>query len=267
MRGVSGDSKGQWRPTVDDVIRISWGKPAKQKGTGSRGVPHRLNNDERDIFDRGLVKGFIEVPGSGWRKQRRDAPLINTYRSYCDARGQALIAVMKDSQGMDEVVVDFSPLRTPDNFDALAVSTAKEMAACVSENQGTMLDYGAEDSVVPAVEEEHAAEEATAVGDDSQGNGLQSNAVGVREDANEWLSLPIYRLPAHSLGWVLPRQGAKKLAKALAGHLEIGAAPGASRGEKKAGKKRAPVPGGSREKGMPAVSPGKSRRSGGYGIG
>lgn len=32
-----------WRPTPDDVDRISWGKPAKKKMTGSRGVPHRLN--------------------------------------------------------------------------------------------------------------------------------------------------------------------------------------------------------------------------------
>eukprot|EP00965_Chrysotila_dentata_P229598 6197278-Pleurochrysis_carterae.AAC.1 len=35
-----------WRPTLDDVERISWGKPAKRKGTGSRGVPHRLNDGE-----------------------------------------------------------------------------------------------------------------------------------------------------------------------------------------------------------------------------
>ena len=32
-----------WRPDVSDVERISWGKPAKKKGTGSRGIPHRLN--------------------------------------------------------------------------------------------------------------------------------------------------------------------------------------------------------------------------------
>ena len=36
-----------WRPTPDDVDRISWGKPAKRKGTGSRGIPHRLNDEVR----------------------------------------------------------------------------------------------------------------------------------------------------------------------------------------------------------------------------
>ena len=56
-----------WRPTVQDVENISWGKPAKKKGTGSRGVPHRLNHDEeRKLFDQARKKGFLEVAGSGW---------------------------------------------------------------------------------------------------------------------------------------------------------------------------------------------------------
>jgi len=84
--GLTADLKGQWRPTVDDVIRISWGKPAKRKGTGSRGVPHRLNEDERRAFDTAVRKGFLDSAGSGWRKERRDSPLLNTYRSFCDAK-------------------------------------------------------------------------------------------------------------------------------------------------------------------------------------
>ena len=88
---AAADHRRQWRPTVDDVVRISWGKPAKKKGTGSRGVPHRLNQDERVSFDFACKKGFVEIDGSGWRKQRRDAPLANTYRSYCDARAQPVV--------------------------------------------------------------------------------------------------------------------------------------------------------------------------------
>ena len=81
-----------WRPTVQDVENISWGKPAKKKGTGSRGVPHRLNHDEeRKLFDQARKKGFLEVTGSGWRSQRRDAPLLNSYRSLCDARYDDII--------------------------------------------------------------------------------------------------------------------------------------------------------------------------------
>ena len=70
-----------FRPTINDVERISWGKPAKKKGTGSRGVPHRLNDEERTLFDQARKKGFLEIAGSGWRSQRREAPLLNTYRS------------------------------------------------------------------------------------------------------------------------------------------------------------------------------------------
>ena len=71
-----------WRPTLDDVDRISWGKPAKKKSTGSRGVPHRLNEEERKLYDFGRQKGFLEIPGSGWRKERRGAPLLNSYRNW-----------------------------------------------------------------------------------------------------------------------------------------------------------------------------------------
>ena len=35
------------RPSLDDVERISRGQAAKKRGTGSRAVPHRLNNMER----------------------------------------------------------------------------------------------------------------------------------------------------------------------------------------------------------------------------
>ena len=58
-----------FRPTADDVDRISWGRPAKQKGTGSRGVPHRLSADERLLYDIARRKGFVEIAGSGWRKE------------------------------------------------------------------------------------------------------------------------------------------------------------------------------------------------------
>jgi hypothetical protein len=116
------DPKLVWRPTINDVERISWGKPAKKKGTGSRGVPHRLNQDERLSFERARKKGYLEIDGSGWRSQRRDAPLLNTYRSLCDARGQPSIVLHKQSNtdGVDTLVVDISPLRTPHLFETVA---------------------------------------------------------------------------------------------------------------------------------------------------
>ena len=102
------------------VDRISWGRNAKQKGTGSRGVPHRLNDEERSLYDFARRKGFVEVGGSGWRRQRSDAPLVNTYRSWCDARGVPAIYLHKARDGEDEVVADLSPLRTPLAFEDAA---------------------------------------------------------------------------------------------------------------------------------------------------
>mmetsp|Transcript_15423 Transcript_15423/g.31700 ORF Transcript_15423/g.31700 Transcript_15423/m.31700 type:complete len:319 (+) Transcript_15423:70-1026(+) len=273
--GSGGGRKVPWRPTVDDVIRISWGKPAKQKGTGSRGVPHRLNTDERDLFDRGVVKGFIEVPGSGWRKERRDAPLVNTFRSYCDAKGQPFIAVMKEATGVDSVVVDLSPLRAPSEFDSITAAAVESVIECVAEYQAQpLLDnqdhYLEEEAGVQACEEFEGEEEAAADSSEREEENLAGFKEGVadKEDDIQWMSLPIYRLPTRTCGWVLPRQGAKKLAKQLASHFETSSIQGTNTAQSKDKRKtRAPLPGGSREKGMPKITPGKSRRSGGYGIG
>lgn len=52
-KSISGESKRidtsklSIRPSLDDVERISKGQAAKRRGTGSRAVPHRLNEMER----------------------------------------------------------------------------------------------------------------------------------------------------------------------------------------------------------------------------
>jgi len=77
----------------------------------------------------------------------------------------------------------------------------------------------------------------------------------------EWLEFPIYRLPEQATRWRLPRQGAKELAKALAAHWGTVSATAGS------GKTKANKQGDTSKRGMPQIKPGKSRRSGGYGIG
>jgi hypothetical protein len=143
-----------FRPTPDDVEAVSRGLPAKHRGTGSRGVPHRLNSEERMLFDLARRKGWIELT-QGLRRTTQggnpDSPLRNTYRSWCDSQGVAAIFVHKQvncvpfswpgdgllplytlrdyvalflvgrqgrSDKLDEVVVDLSPLRAPANFAA-----------------------------------------------------------------------------------------------------------------------------------------------------
>ena len=111
------------RPSKDDVDRISWGKPSKKKGVGSRGTPHRLNEAERAEYDRAKTRGYVEVAGSAWRKERRDAPLLNTWRNWCDAVALPSISVQKGTD-VDLVVVDLSPLRRPDVLEVAAAVQA-----------------------------------------------------------------------------------------------------------------------------------------------
>ena len=165
-----------WRPDKQDVERISWGKPAKQKGTGSRGVPHRLNSDERVLFEQARRKGFLEVVGSGWRSERREAPLLNTHRSWCDARGQACLRLHKGLSGaVDTFVLDLSPLRMPEDFQAIAET-------CLHQIEGGTV-YFQEDML---------------------------------EALDAWESQPIYRLPPFRIEWELSRADAKTLGKTMA---------------------------------------------------
>eukprot|EP00614_Pseudopedinella_elastica_P013439 CAMPEP_0172589742 /NCGR_PEP_ID=MMETSP1068-20121228/8348_1 /TAXON_ID=35684 /ORGANISM="Pseudopedinella elastica, Strain CCMP716" /LENGTH=329 /DNA_ID=CAMNT_0013385389 /DNA_START=215 /DNA_END=1204 /DNA_ORIENTATION=+ len=292
---IGPDPKGQWRPSVDDVVRISWGKPAKQKGTGSRGVPHRLNQDERVVFDFAVSKGFLEVAGSGWRKQRREAPLVNTYRSFCDAARRPVIVVFKGSTGEDEVSLDFSPLRRPDIRDQhLAVARAvaaspslvqlgvlpgqeaedgrgEEAAGGVAQGSGSSGSSGSStggDREEGPSEAHYGAD--SEAGDSGDGPFEAVVVAGAEAGPEDWLTRPIYQLPWVGLTWpALARPAAKKLAKELAAAWIDAGEKGGNNGAKAGGKKggRLARESGSLAKGMPNVKPGKSRRHGGYGIG
>ena len=217
-----------WRPEINDVERISWGKPAKKKGTGSRGVPHRLNLDERFLFDNARRKGFLEIEGSGWRSQRREAPLLNTFRSLCDARGQASIVLHKGSTGTDELVVDISPLRNPVMFPQIAQT-------CLEQAEGGEVVFQGS-------------------GDDTKTDNQADLALTlsiVEDEPSPWETRPIYQLPPYCISWELQRNDAKKLGKKMAKLFDtIEETATASSSRKPVG-----------------VKPGKGRRHGGYGIG
>jgi len=216
-----------WRPSIPDVEKIAHGQPAKRKGTGSRGVPHRLNQEEWTAWNIARKQGFCTMNGSGWRSERRDAPLWNSYRSLCDARGQAMIVHHKSGDGMqDAVVVDLSPLRTPEDFSSIATH-------CVNEC------YGAHIVAPEAVVEDQ--EEITTTDDDS------SNDIA----ATPWHTEPIYRLAPYYIVWdSLQRSEAKSLGKKLGGLFDT------SEGKNKAATRKSI-----------GIKPGKGRRHGGYGIG
>jgi hypothetical protein len=217
-----------WRPTVNDVDRISWGKPAKKKGTGSRGVPHRLNQDERDSFDRARRKGFLEVNGSAWRAERRGAPLLNSYRSLCDAHGQACIVLHKGNDGSDHIVLDLSPLRLPERFASVAQTCEAAMG-------------------IPALIE--SAENDMQTEEEANNTKEDSGEIEDQELEDPWETRPIYQLSPFYVAWELPRSEAKATGKKLANMFHTM--------ELQAAKSKKPV----------GVKHGKGRRHGGYGIG
>lgn len=104
-----------FRADLDDVENLSYGRGAKkQRGTGSRFTCHRLNRDERRIFDEAKRDGFLTVRGTGYRKNRKGSPVGNTFRQRCDALAQICVVVEKRSDS-DKVIIDFSTLRVWDD--------------------------------------------------------------------------------------------------------------------------------------------------------
>ena len=103
-----------FRPHLDDVERLSYGKGAKkQRGTGSRSICHRLNQNERKLYDLAKKAGYLSMRGTGYRKERSGSPLWNIFRQRCDALGDICVVVEKryGEKGGDVVVIDFSTLR------------------------------------------------------------------------------------------------------------------------------------------------------------
>ena len=105
---------GSVRPSIDDVERISKGKAARRRGVGSRAVPHRLNAEERREWDFAKIRGFVELRGTGWRKERGDSPLANSFRNFCDASAMPYISIEKGIgiNQLDDVCIDFSTMRS-----------------------------------------------------------------------------------------------------------------------------------------------------------
>lgn len=237
-----------WRPDINDVERISWGKPAKKKGTGSRGVPHRLNLDERFLFDNARKKGFLETEGSGWRSQRREAPLLNTYRSLCDARGQASIVLHKGSTGVDELVCDLSPLRNPGTFDEVAKKCLELQEGGEVVFQGS--SGGTDESPSKDLEENTTQEDLSMTLRIVDELTTSENSIKSFDDdtLGPWETRPIYQLPPYCISWELQRSEAKALGKSLGKHFST-------------------IEGKTQSKKPIGVRPGKGRRHGGYGIG
>lgn len=120
------------RPDISDVERISRGEGAKRRGTGSREVPHRLNEAERLAWELAKRRNFVVLSGSGYRRERKGSPLNNSWRQFCDANAFVAISVQQ-GELCTSVVVDLSTLRETASPALLAVKdTCLRLAASLN---------------------------------------------------------------------------------------------------------------------------------------
>ena len=203
------------RISKDDVIRLSRGQPAKKKGYGSRGVCHRLNENEQEAFGRAERLGFVTLEGTGYRRGRKGSPLGNIHRQWCDARAKPQIILCKASGGrtLDNIIVDLAPLRANALSEDKSVvnehlSEWKEQIFTAAKNSGMILQ---------SEYIEDSTETLTMEYDDPRD--LEDGDVELFDviDVTTWASEPIWRLPSISVGvFEGQRAAAKQMAKELA---------------------------------------------------
>lgn len=175
------------------------------KGYGSRGVPHRLNENERRAFDRAAKYGFVTLDGTGYRRGRKGSPLSNIHRQWCDARGKPQIILCKATGGrmLDNVIVDLSPLRLgPLEMSGVDLLFRwKTDILNAAQNSGMVL---ADDIV----------EDNTFTLDIDYDDEIDGNEISI--DVEVWTNGPIWKLPAVSLGvFEGERTKAKNMAREL----------------------------------------------------
>lgn len=203
------------RISKDDVIRLSRGQPAKKKGYGSRGVCHRLNDNERKAFERAEKTGFVTLEGTGYRRGRKGSPLGNIHRQWCDSRAKPQIILCKASGGrpLDNVIVDLAPLRMH------AISEDSSVVEEFLLEWKAQILVAAEKSgmILRSEYEEDNTETLSLDSDEEMDEESQNYIIPYKIDSETWASEPIWRLPSISLGvFEGERADAKNMVKELA---------------------------------------------------
>lgn len=202
------------RITKDDVDRLSRGQASKQRGYGSRGVPHRLNEEERAEFDRAMMRGYLTLTGGGNRRARKGSPLANIHRQWCDARAKPQIMLFKATYGkaIDEIVIDVSPLRLHGMFDnqstldGFLTKWKTQTVTAALENKMEIRDIEMNDDY----------------DDEDDDTSIEEFKDAMTINIDAWATKPIWQLPVVELGvFEGDRTSAKAMAKALGSLWEI----------------------------------------------
>lgn len=86
--------------SMDHIGRLSRGQRSGAK-IGSRAVGHRLRGYERDIYERSLKKGYLEI------EEGSRSNLENIWKKTCEVKGWGFIVLIKKQGGVEgEVLKD-----------------------------------------------------------------------------------------------------------------------------------------------------------------
>jgi uncharacterized protein YecT (DUF1311 family) len=217
------------RISKDDVERLSRGQPSKRRGYGSRNVPHRLNDVERQEFDRAIKKGYLTLLGNGNRRTRKGSPLKNIHRQWCDARDKPQILLYKAVSGnavVDEVIIDLSPLRLNGLFDTPKlvedfILRWKSQILTAAFESGMELSNSSLQSSSNFKEDDECETYSSQDDDDAdcveEVQILTTYTITLQAmDHQAWATNPIWQLPVVSLGTF---QGERSKAKTMASTL------------------------------------------------
>lgn len=231
--GKNNDEVKVQRISKDDVERLSRGQPSKRRGYGSRNVPHRLNDDERQELDRAARKGYLTLIGGGNRRTRKGSPLKNIHRQWCDARDcpQILLYKAVGGKAIDEVVIDLSPLRlhglfdTPESVEDFLIRWKAQILSAAYETNMELLDAT---SLLGVDDDECSTLSSAAEFDNEDDKDGERDCVDEVHlptaytvtlqalDQEAWATNPIWQLPVVSLGLF---QGERANAKTMASTL------------------------------------------------
>ena len=193
-----------------DNDRPSRSHVAKEKRSG--GSANRLSEQEHKELERASKRGYVTLEGTGYRRGRKGSAVANTHREWCDSRSKPQIILCKASGGrpLDNVIIDLSPLR---------LGTLSEDMSFVDE---FLIRWKAE--ILTAAEGAGMFLNSEYVEDNCESLDLNQEEQDEHSatkffmaiDSDSWVTQPIWRLPAISMGVF---EGERSQAKAMAREL------------------------------------------------
>ena len=114
---------------------------ANKRGTGSYNICHRLNQEERQLYNQAKSNNYLITKGTAYRRRRKGSPVANTYRQRCDALNQVCIIIEKHS-GYDRMKIDVSTLRLKDDTGCIL-----QLWNIINEKYPSVMEYATNECI------------------------------------------------------------------------------------------------------------------------